>query len=61
MGLTACLVVNPVTFDDYALLYNCTAAVRASDSMLGFELDAMTLAWPTSVHLVVFFNSGLQC
>ena len=26
----------------------------------GFGLDAMSLAWPTVVHLVVPFNSGLQ-
>ena len=30
---TACLVVNPIMVDDYALLSNCTAVVRASDSM----------------------------
>ena len=30
---TACLVVNPITIDSYALLFNCTATVRASDSM----------------------------
>ena len=29
----ACLVVNPVTIDNYALLFNCTTVVRASDSM----------------------------
>ena len=30
---TACLVVNPVTVDSYALRFNCTTVVRASDSM----------------------------
>ena len=30
---TACLVVNPITVDGYASLFNCTTAVRASDSM----------------------------
>ena len=33
MQQTACLVVNPITVDSYALLFNCTAAVRSSDSM----------------------------
>ena len=30
---TACLVVGPVIVDGCALLFNCTAAVRASDSV----------------------------
>ena len=39
MRQTACLVVNPITVDgyaslfDYASLFNCTMAARASDSM----------------------------
>ena len=33
MRQTACLVVNPITVDGYASLFNCTTAVRASDSM----------------------------
>ena len=33
MRQTACLVVNPIIVDGYASLFNCTAAVRASDSM----------------------------
>ena len=33
MWQTACLVVNPITIDSYALLFNCTAVVRALDSM----------------------------
>ena len=33
MRQTACLVVNPIIIDGYALLFNCTTAVRASDSM----------------------------
>ena len=34
MRRTACLVVNPVTIDSYALLFNCTTVARASDSMM---------------------------
>ena len=30
MRQTACLVVNPVIVDSYALLFNCTAAAQAS-------------------------------
>ena len=30
---TACLVVGPVVVDDCASLFNCTTAVRASDSV----------------------------
>ena len=33
MRQTACIVVNPIIVDGYASLFNCTAAVRASDSM----------------------------
>ena len=33
MWQTACLVVNPIIVDGYASLFNCTTAVRASDSM----------------------------
>ena len=33
MRQTANLVVNPIILDGYALLFNCTTAVRASDSM----------------------------
>ena len=33
MRQTACLVVNPIIVDGYASIFNCTTAVRASDSM----------------------------
>ena len=33
MRQTTCLVVNPIIVDGYTLLFNCTTAVRASDSM----------------------------
>ena len=33
MRQTACLVVNPIIVDGYASLFNCTTAVRASNSM----------------------------
>ena len=37
MRQTACIVVNPLTADSFALLLNCTAAVQASDSMTAFS------------------------
>ena len=30
---TACLVVNPITVDNFAFLFNCTSVGRTSDSM----------------------------
>ena len=33
MRQTACLAIYPITVDSYALLFNCTTVVRASDSM----------------------------
>lgn len=33
MRHTACLVVNPITVDNFAALFNCTPVGRASDSM----------------------------
>ena len=34
MRQSACLVINPITFDNYAALFNCTPVDRASDSMM---------------------------
>ena len=34
MRQSACLVINPITFDGYAALFNCTPVDRASDSMM---------------------------
>ena len=31
---SACLVINPITVDSYAALFNCTPVDRASDSMI---------------------------
>ena len=30
----ACLVINPITVDNFAALFNCTPVDRASDSMM---------------------------
>ena len=34
MRQSACLVINPITADGYAKLFNCTPVDRASDSMM---------------------------
>ena len=34
MRQSACLVINPITVDDYGALFNCTPVDRASDSMM---------------------------
>ena len=34
MRLSACLVINQITVDGYAELFNCTPVDRASDSMM---------------------------
>ena len=34
MRQSACLVINPITVDGYAALFNCPQVDRASDSMM---------------------------
>ena len=34
MRQSACLVINPITVDNYSALFNCTPVDRASDSMM---------------------------
>ena len=34
MRQSACLVINPITVDSYAALFNCTPVDRASDFMM---------------------------
>ena len=34
MRQSACLVINPITVDNFAALFNCTPVVRASGSMM---------------------------
>ena len=34
MRQSACLVINPITVDGYAALFNCTPVDRASDSIM---------------------------
>ena len=39
MRQTACLVINPITANSYASLFNCPTVVRASDSMTASSLN----------------------
>ena len=58
-----CLVINPITVDGYAALFNCTPVDRASDSMmaptstyslwLGPELSSVD--WSIRAQLITFF------
>ena len=34
MRQSACLVINPITIDNFAALFNCTTMDRASDPMM---------------------------
>ena len=57
---TACLVDNPITVDSHTFLFNCTAADSMAASSFSFTSglgpDAMSLAWPAVVQLVVSGN-----
>ena len=37
MQQSACLVINPITVDGYAALFNCTPVDRASDFIVSFS------------------------
>ena len=34
MQQSACLVINPISVDNFAALFNCTSVDQASDSMM---------------------------
>ena len=69
MRQTACLVVNPITVNNFAALFNCTPAGRASDLMMApawnfqwswLGLDDLSLVEPTGVQLLDFFCSSVS-
>ena len=64
MRQSACLVINPITVDGYATLFNCTPVDRASDSMMvrpkaihfsWLGPDLSSVAWSTGAQLIIFF------
>ena len=44
MRQSACYVINPVTADIFAALFNCTPVDRASDSMMA-QPKAIRVSW----------------
>ena len=59
-----CLVINPVTVDGYATLFNCTPVDRASDSMMALPKaihfswlgpGPSSVAWSIRAQLIIFF------
>ena len=65
MRQSACLVINLITVDNFAALFNCTSVDRASDSMMapdlklfilvGWDRSFSSVAWSTGAQLMVFF------
>ena len=51
MGQSACLVINPMTVDNVAALFNCTSIDRASDTMM---------AQPKAIHFSYLKIEKLQ-
>ena len=69
MPQSACLVINPITVDGYAALFNCTPVDRASDSMMA-RPKAIQFSWlgrsfrlllgPPGLNLLSYFASDFQ-
>ena len=54
MRQSACLVINPITVDGYAALFNCTSVDRASDSHDGPDLKLLILVgWDRSFRMLL--------
>ena len=70
MRQSACFVVNPVTVNNFASLFNCTSVGRASISVMvphkanyfsWLRLDLVfSVAWSFGDQVVVFFCSGIS-
>ena len=70
MQHSACLVINPITVDNFAALLNCILVVRTSDSMMasasGYKLllygtgALLSVAWSTGAQLMIFFCFRFQ-
>ena len=64
MRQSACLVINPITVEKFAALFN-----RASDSMVarpkaihfsGWDRSSSSIAWSTGAQMMIFFASDFQ-
>ena len=74
MRQSACVVINPITVNSFASLFNCMLVGRASDSMMGPNIKLvnyllitwlglvlfLSVAWSFGVQLVVSFCSGIS-
>ena len=56
MRQSACLVINPITVDNFAALFNCTPVDRASDSMMAPD-DTLVLKRIASVDMLKVFSA----
>ena len=64
MRQSACLVINPITVDGYAVLFNCTPVDSVSVSMMArpkaihfswLGPEVSSVAWSTAAQLINFF------
>ena len=64
MQQSACLVINPITVDNFAALFNCAPVDRAPDSMMadlklfilvGWDHSSSSVAWSTWAQLMIFY------
>ena len=66
MRQSTCLVINPITVDNFAALFNCTPVDRASYycicwprpkaiHFVGWERSSSSVAWSTGAQLMIFF------
>ena len=54
MQQSACLVINPITVDGFAALFNCTPVDCAADSMIAPDLKLFILVgWDRSFRLLL--------
>ena len=45
MRQSACLIVNPITVHNYAILFNCTIVAHVLDSMMSPWREALVRGW----------------
>ena len=51
----ACLVINPITVDNFAAHFNCTPVDLASDSIVGWDRSSSSVVLSTGAQLMIFF------
>ena len=60
---SVCLVINPITFDNFDALFNCTPVDRSRPKAIHFSwlrTELSSIAWSTGARLVIFFASDFQ-